>query len=356
VAIVPVSGHADARNGSELMSTNTTPKWPKTTDGTTDWEAVFEDPTGGLIQLVVQAQSVDALDECTRVVIQSLFTRKGDEAEVRRSLVALDAIMTGGRESSDVIEVRAAVENLLRRIKGERIDKARTYIAQKRGKQALERRAGAFGLPKVPLIAAATAVVLIGAALVSAWLLSGPDASMQSAAVSSDAGDAGDAGNQVAKTDVPAPEVKKPAPKKAEKPGRVKSRPNKPKAKAKPAAAKPAYPQAVLLKPLYWTYKSKSNRPGYVSYQPFIVVADRRHYQTVCVNAPWVTDAIYVTLSRIHPTDRLASARELSRAGQSSAKKINGRYGKGTVGDISFVANSDHRFRSSVMRCALENS
>ncbi|MBT5296847.1 MAG: hypothetical protein HOL41_00570 [Rhodospirillaceae bacterium] len=52
----------------------------------------------------------------------------------------------------------------------------------------------------------------------------------------------------------------------------------------------------------------------------------------------------------------MASEKELARAGQRSASKINKRYGKGTVGDISFVSNTNQRFRSSVMRCELENS
>lgn len=87
-----------------------------------------------------------------------------------------------------------------------------------------------------------------------------------------------------------------------------------------------------------------------------IVVPESPQFRTVCVNAPWVADAIYLIFSRVHPRDRLASEKELARAGQRSASKINKRYGKGTVGDISFVSNTNQRFRSSVMRCELENS
>jgi len=53
--------------------------WPKTPDGTTDWEVVFEDPQTGFIQLIAQSPSAETLRLTTTVVIDKLFTRRGNE-------------------------------------------------------------------------------------------------------------------------------------------------------------------------------------------------------------------------------------------------------------------------------------
>jgi hypothetical protein len=64
------------------MSEQAKDGWPKTSDGTTDWEAVFEAPESGLIPLIAQANSPQALRECAIVTIQMLFSRDNDAENV----------------------------------------------------------------------------------------------------------------------------------------------------------------------------------------------------------------------------------------------------------------------------------
>ncbi|MBF0251910.1 MAG: hypothetical protein HQL35_14910, partial [Alphaproteobacteria bacterium] len=101
--------------------------WPQTPDGTTDWEVVFENPDTGFLALVAQSQSVEALRMTATVVIETLFTRRGDEEVVVRLKDALERILAIGGEA-DIAMKRTGVTTLLRKIKTERIEKARVYV------------------------------------------------------------------------------------------------------------------------------------------------------------------------------------------------------------------------------------
>ncbi|MFP6735057.1 MAG: hypothetical protein VB959_14600 [Rhodospirillales bacterium] len=58
-----------------------------------DWEAVFEAEGDGLIALINEAKSIAALKGCMAVIVEQLFSRKGD-AEFRESYLAdLDAAL-----------------------------------------------------------------------------------------------------------------------------------------------------------------------------------------------------------------------------------------------------------------------
>ena len=228
------------------MNTTAQKSWPKTADGTTDCEAVFEDPDGGLVQLVTRAQTLDALNECASVVIRSLFTRKGDEAEVVRFMKLLDFAITKGRKTDDAPQTRTSVEFLLRRIKQERIDKATAYIAQKNSKQAIERRAVRSSKNKSRLMAvAAGIVVLVIGGSVAAWLLSSPAELADNAAPSDTTAQSDPNGPPAARETVAAAEKTPPEP-----------APKKP-AKEKKPTPQNVFPKAVMLKPFYWSYEVK---------------------------------------------------------------------------------------------------
>lgn len=230
------------------MNTTAQKSWPKTADGATDWEAVFEDPDGGLVQLVTRAQTLDALNECASVVIRSLFTRKGDEAEVVRFMKLLDFAITKGRKTDDAPQTRTSVEFLLRRIKQELIDKATAYIAQKNSKQAIERRAVRLSKNKSRLMAvAAGIVVLVIGGSVAAWLLSSP----------AELADNADPSDTTAQSDPIRTGPRQPA---KPSPRRKKRRPNlrqKSQRKKKKPTPQNVFPKAVMLKPFYWSYEVK---------------------------------------------------------------------------------------------------
>jgi len=331
------------------------PSWPKTPDGTTDWELVFEAEETGLVTMISRANTVDALDACARVVVKSLFTRKNDRPEIARFMAQLETAVAEGHRTGDVEVTRTKVVRVLHQIKGERIRQARKYVAQKNRNQAIDRRAGPAGFlawlidgaPGRPLKVGAglAAVLVIG---VAGWLgpdlLSTDDPVLEQAGVDPDQPPAVDAA-PAEETQPPSEETEAAAP---PPPPAVKKH-----ARRKPAAPRPEYPKAVVLKPFYWSYRTKSGRQRYISYQPFLQVRAKHQYSTICVNAPWVTDAIYMHLTRVHPPDRRATDAELGRASRNSAKKINGRYGAGTVAQIQLVPNTDRRFQKSVTRCAL---
>lgn len=111
--------------------------FPKTPDGTVDWETVFEDANDGLIPLLSHAQTPDALRQITIVIIEKLYTRKGDESEVEGFKKQLDRITFEGDNVEEQVRVlRSSVTDLLRTIKKDRISKAQAYIKLKKEEEA----------------------------------------------------------------------------------------------------------------------------------------------------------------------------------------------------------------------------
>ena len=113
------------------MSNADTQDWPTTPGGTTDWEAVFEDPETGLIAVIAQARSAEALRECVVVVIKKLFTRKTDPPEVERFIAELTQIIPDGTDDENLVLVSEAVSAILRQIKEDRKTKAAEYEQHK---------------------------------------------------------------------------------------------------------------------------------------------------------------------------------------------------------------------------------
>jgi len=103
---------------------------PVLEDGTTNWEAVFEHEENGLIHLVNQTHDSDAIRQCAQLIIRKLFTRKNDQDEVVRLNKELDGILAKV-ESHGFEAAQKAVVTLLRRIKDERIRRARAFVERK---------------------------------------------------------------------------------------------------------------------------------------------------------------------------------------------------------------------------------
>ena len=147
---------------------------PSTADGTTDWEAVFEDAQTGFIPLIAQAHTPEALKECAALVIRKLFSRKSDLHEVEHFTAELAGIIRDGASDADLETMRADITGLLREIKDERIRLAHEHVARKRkGAGEGEERRGAKpgrrrrrGKAK-PRSASAAQVVTTAAAMVA---------------------------------------------------------------------------------------------------------------------------------------------------------------------------------------------
>ena len=113
----------------------------------TDWEDVFEHADHGLIPLVLQARSIDALKKCLLVIVESLFSRDSD-AGFRNSYSAkLDGILPSGEiqiidgTGGELEIIKKGVVGMLRQIKEFRIQKAKDALA----KSAEERKAEEIG-------------------------------------------------------------------------------------------------------------------------------------------------------------------------------------------------------------------
>ena len=106
--------------------------WPKTSDGTTDWEAVFEDAEGGLIPLIAQANSPQALRECAIVTIQMLFSRDNDAENVTNLTSELNELVPDDAQAHQLDFFGKAITTVLRQIKQERIDLAEEYVKNKK--------------------------------------------------------------------------------------------------------------------------------------------------------------------------------------------------------------------------------
>ena len=128
------------------MNTNSDSKdsWPKTAAGTVAWEVVFEDPDNGLLSLIGQAPSPRALRESAILIIEKLYTRKDDPAEVERFTREMSELIPDDLAANNLTGIINAVTGLLRQIKDFRIKKAAEHeemLALSEGNEGSDRRA-----------------------------------------------------------------------------------------------------------------------------------------------------------------------------------------------------------------------
>ncbi len=117
------------------MPEESKPAWPKTEFGTTDWEAVFEDPGTGLIASIRKSQSPAVLRKNTILIMEKLHTRRNDPAEVERFTAELTQLIPDDTKQEDLEPIIEAVAGIIRGIKQERIQKSLEYLRQQRVKR-----------------------------------------------------------------------------------------------------------------------------------------------------------------------------------------------------------------------------
>jgi len=113
------------------MTISPTPAWPTLPNGSIDWEAVFEDPTTGLIPLITQAQTASTLRRCTILVIEQLHTRKQDPDVVQRFVDQLNEMVPDDTPTDRLPKLAAAITGILRHMKDDRIAKATAHALAK---------------------------------------------------------------------------------------------------------------------------------------------------------------------------------------------------------------------------------
>ena len=112
--------------------------WPKLSNGTVDWETVFEDPDTGLIRLIEAARQSKTLIDCTAMIIQTLFTRDSDE-DVRTQYTKKLAIVATS-DVDDVSGMATHTSAILRSIKDDRIKRAAEWAVHNQEREAARKQ------------------------------------------------------------------------------------------------------------------------------------------------------------------------------------------------------------------------
>lgn len=102
--------------------------WPKTEDGTIDWEVVFEHPSRGLIPLITHAHGPKALRDGAIAITTMLHRRKTDEDLIKRYRSEIETLIPEGGDAVQLPELAEATIAILRRIKEERVHKAAEFV------------------------------------------------------------------------------------------------------------------------------------------------------------------------------------------------------------------------------------
>lgn len=287
------------------------PAWPKTPDGTTDWEVVFENPDTGFIQLVAKSPSPEVLRQATTLIIDKLFTRRGDEDEVVNLKNQLESILTN---PGDIASKQTGVSGLLRQIKEARVEKARVYIERKRAGAAIDRRAGLlwkidFLLKPKVLIPVGFTFILLISGLVFTLLQStiGPSTPTIVAEATPDAAE------EVIEEETPDEEFTPPEPVDPDD---------------LPPEAAPTEPEPIRiwLKTLRWPLSpmSTKDRPQYFSV--ILHVEDWDTKIQVCRRVANVMDKLYLAFNFVLPQDRKARDIELEELAGLIPSAVNQIY------------------------------
>lgn len=109
--------------------------WPRTSEGTIDWEVVFEDPKNGLIPAISVAKKTDTLIDCAAVITETLFSRANDE-DIRATYTGELASIAINNSDAPVEELLEHVSKFLRAIKEDRIQRAADWIIHKAQRNA----------------------------------------------------------------------------------------------------------------------------------------------------------------------------------------------------------------------------
>jgi len=108
--------------------------WPKTPEGVTDWERVFEDPDTGLIAIACRPGTPDELKSTVIVIIKKLYKRDSDQALAGKLITYVDKVIPEGAPIGAMDTLRANTAKVMRRIKEDRIKRATAYAEAKKAK------------------------------------------------------------------------------------------------------------------------------------------------------------------------------------------------------------------------------
>jgi|GEM_PF-2332319 len=112
---------------------------PIKSDGSIDWEQVFEHPNIGFVPLIQQATTIRGLELCSREIVDKLFVRDTDSEKRAAFQHILDHLFADSTDvHSDLQDLRTRVLMVMRQVKIER--KKRAGMSQEKKRLAQERR------------------------------------------------------------------------------------------------------------------------------------------------------------------------------------------------------------------------
>jgi len=345
--------------------------WPKTPDGTIDWETVFETPNTGLIAMLADVGNHELLFKVTGTIIRQLFTRKGDELEVERFLRELTKIVGNAEKNGDDVgETRDAVIDLLRRIKNGRVKKAAAYVAEQKRKEALgekqRRRAQrreadrATAVRNRMMMMAGGGLAAVVAIIGVVFVLSGGDGLHGE-----------DNGEPVVAETAPAPDttvetqdswgrydptvaltresevsVKK-DPKRAYTPNGY------PLGRMAAEDLTDLGPHVMTLPPVLFSRNVGAGNSRQTMILPVLSIRDPDQWSNICTWAPSLTEAISAVMVRAIPATGDIDPSAFRSAGEVAMQLMNNRLGSVLVDDVFLLYDVDYALIKSDAGCAL---
>jgi hypothetical protein len=109
-------------------------EWPSTSDGTTDWQVLFDDPETGLQAVVSSCQTPAQLKQQTEAIIRAIFTRHRDLSILGKLTAFLEKLIPEDASEERLPVMQASIRQLLGRIKENRMERAAAYVRKKNKK------------------------------------------------------------------------------------------------------------------------------------------------------------------------------------------------------------------------------
>lgn len=158
--------------------------WPKTAEGTTDWETLFEDDEAGLVAYVQAASSPQQLKERVEEIIRAIFIRRPDATIITRVMTFMNKLIPEDASPQHLPTMQAAIHKMLMKVKDDRIKKAAAFVAkkarQKNKRQSSKKKPDRRANPIVVYLQnnnglKAVLIVLLGALVPLGIFLGSPD-------------------------------------------------------------------------------------------------------------------------------------------------------------------------------------
>lgn len=310
------------------MADHSKASWPKTPDGTTDWEAVFEDPHIGFVTLMKRGQTPDAVEKTAAVILKKLFSRRNDLDLCKQHIHRLETTISTHKDNLPAIYQDIAVQ--LREVKIDRIQLARAFVERKAAGAAIDRRSGMFwkagGLFQLKVLLPVGAVLMsaIGAIF---YLMMGS----------------------------PSPEPNTHADKFGQSTGSAAAtyqRPSslEPTGTTDPTEIPPPIQPAkveVWLKVIKWPLLPTGSRFTPKYYSVTLFVKDTDTARSVCGRVPSISDRIIVAFSNGLPQDRDARIDEVTNTEDQLKPLLNNMFGENYIDHAKLATYGTANFKAA---------